>query len=226
MSWGTPGSFAVTSRSPNGVAPMELPKIIRRVGEQALWSSQNYPDATALASTTARVFTTPRGQIGQGFATALSTAETNLKEGGRIPGGQAYDVFGVACQTYYSNQWPVVRADVANMTNNCVLAWDFLQTQIEIAPSSLVGAGGGPWGDTADTGAADGTGGSRILINNGNGQIWVYRETPVVLAANSTFAMLLIWGVNASAVDGGSNSSSQVIRVLLMGRYQTAIAVG
>lgn len=236
MAWGnpygTPGTFVSGGSMPNAnvMAPLTLPKVIRRVGEQAFWSTQRYAYNATLANTSDRVFAAPRGATGQGFTASggLSIAETNFKEGGRVPGGQAFDVWGVACQSYYTNQAPINADDLRNLTNNCVLAWDFLQTQIEIAPTSLIGGGGGIFGSTADTGAADGTYGSRTVLNNGNGQVWLYREIPMVLAADTTFAILLLWGSLASAVEGGGASiqAAQAVRVLLLGRYQTALVIG
>lgn len=224
--WGIPGSAILPPpMAASPMASMNIQKNIIRIGEQAFWSTQNYADAVALASTQDRVFATQRGQVGQGFAAALSIAETNLKEGGRIPSAYAYDVEAIACQPYYQNNRPMDGADLRNIVNNCVILWDFTQTQIEIAPASLIGAGGGIFGATADTGAAEGgVGGSRTALNNGNGQLWVYRRHPVMLPSNSTFGLILSWGTSASVVDGGLGDSRLCIRLLLLGRFQTAIA--
>lgn len=226
--YGIPGSAILPPpQAGSPLSPMHVQKNIVRIGEQAFWSSQRYPDATAVVNTTDRLFTTPRGQVGQGFAAGLSIAETNLKEGGRIPSQYAYDVEAIAVQPYYFENFPMVGADLRNLLSHCVLLWDFVQTQIEIAPISLVGAGGGIFGDTADTGAVEGgLGGSRVNINNGNGQLWVYRRHPVLLPSNSTFALLLSWGAGATVIDGGNNASAMIVRVILLGRFQTAIATG
>jgi hypothetical protein len=215
-----------------GRAPMTLPKSVVRIGEQAIWSSQRYGAGDALASTENRVFTTPRGQVGQGFALALTLAETSLKEGGRIPGGFAFSVDAMALHPYYiggaeGQSFAVTGADLRNLQANCVLSWDFLQTRIDIAPAVLIGAGGGVFGSTADTGAAEGNGGgSRIALNHGAANVWLYRRSPVMLPADATFAVVLQWGVNASAVDGGDGNSALVLRTHLMGQFETAIAVG
>jgi len=206
-------------------AGMELPKAVVRVGEQAIWSTWQYANAAAVANTNNRVFTTPQGMVGQGFGAALTIAETNLKEGGRIPGGQAYDVYGVTCYPHYPTQAPIVSDDVRDVIDNLVLAWDFLQTLIEIAPAQLIGAGGGIFGATADTGANDGGNGSRILANNGNGQLWIYRRFPVMLSANSTYAIVQRWGGNAGVIDGGPTNAAMNVRIGLLGEYKTAIAV-
>jgi len=227
MPYGAPGAYTMPPIPHQQYAPMSVPKNVIRVGEQALWSTQQYADAAALASTEQRLFVTPRGQTGQGFGVGLSLAETNLREGARIPGGYAYDVHGIAVQPYYSDQFPIVGGELRNIQNNLVLVWDFLQTRIEIAPVSLIGGGGGIFGSTADTGAAEGgTGGSRIALNSGAGQLWVYRLHPVALPANATYALLYSWGVAATVVDGGGNNSNLNLRTVLIGRYQTAIEIG
>lgn len=228
MSYGIPGQGRMGPLVPGQapIAPMQVPKAIRRIGEQAIWSSQRYANATAVANTANRLFTTPRGQVGQGFAAALTLAETSLKEGGRIPAQFAFTVDGVSCQLYNQDSSPVVYQDVANATNNGVLQWDFVQTQFDIAPVALIGAGGGPYGDTADTGAVDGGFGSRVVVNNGNGALWVYRAYPVLLPADSTFAIIFTWGSGAAVIDGGLQNAALIARVSLLGRFQTAIAVG
>jgi hypothetical protein len=214
--------------------PLEQPKNLFRYGEQTIWSSQFYA-AAAVANNTNRVFTTPLGQVGQGFANALSISETNLKEGGRIPSGVAYDVFGIAAQFLQDTNTdaagtlsvPVNDTAIANSVtnlqnfiNNCVLTWDFTQTQVDVAPAHLIGAGGGVFGAEAinSSGAEAGSGN----LNNGNGALWLYRKHPVALPGNSTFAMLLRWGSRAAAVQ----TQPIVIRVILLGYYKNVIEIG
>jgi len=210
---------------------MELPKQIVRIGEQTLWSSYRWADGQALANTSVEIFKLAIGGQGQGFAAALTVAETNLREGGRIPGGYSYNVEAIALHPYAlggntaTNVNPLVGNDMRNIHANLVLAWRFLQTEIDIAPAVLIGAGGGAFGDTADTGAADGGGGSRTMINNGNGQLWLYRRHPVMLPANATFAINYKWGGGAVVVDGGGDNYALILRTSLLGVFETAIAV-
>jgi hypothetical protein len=207
-------------------APMELPKAIRRVGEQAYWGAQFHANAAVLALAQFRLFQTSLGGTGQGFGAPLTLPETNIREPSRIPASYAFTVDAVACQVYYQDSRPVVYQDVANVVNQSVLSWFFTQTQFEIAPVSLIGAGGGIFGSTADTGAADGAVGSREALNNGAGQVWIYRQMPVLLPSNSTFTILHDFGVDAVPVDGGPGVQAMIVRVLLLGRFQTAIAIG
>jgi hypothetical protein len=232
MAYGAPGSYSMSAAQGRGTPMMSLPKSVVRIGEQAIWSAQSYANGAALANTEQRIFTTPRGQVGQGFAGALSLAETSLKEGGRIPGGFGFSVDAIALQPYLqggtlaTGPFPVVGAFLRNMQANLVVSWDFLQTRIDIAPAVLIGAGGGTFGATADTGAADGVGGSRVALNHGAANVWMYRRSPVELPADATFAIVYTWGGTSPVVDGGTNLSNAVIRCSLMGQFETAIAVG
>ena len=236
MAYGIPGS-AVEAAAGRGFpqVPMQLPKSVVRVGQQSLWSTQSYTALSVLANTQDRIFVTPRGQAGQGFGgIGMTIAETNLKESGRVPGGYAYDVFGIACYPYLvqiaegvpAPALPLGYADLANCMNNCVLAWDCLQTQIEIANVHLIGSGGGTFGAgrlglnagvaaTADSAA----------LTNGNGSIFLYNQHPVMLPSNATFGILLNWGqfAHAPALSAGQQL---LVKVNLLGRFQSAIAVG
>lgn len=242
--WGSPGiatqpaTLLTPEKAPQ--AGFQVQKVIRRVGEQAIWSTQRYPDGTVLASTSAEVFATPQGSNGQGFAagTNLSLPETSMKEGGRISAQYSFTVDAVSFHAYYQRDAqnvlsPIVYQDIANAQQNLVLAWRFNQSIFEIAPVVLVGAGGGVYGTTADTGGADGGAGAAVIqtgsreaLNNGNGNVWIYRLMPVMLPANTTFRILYVWGDFAAPVDGGPNNLAVLYRTHLIGRFQTAIATG
>jgi len=213
--------------------PIQQPQNLFRFGEITIWSSQMHQAGNALQSGTFRLFSTPLGNQGQGFVNALSITETNLKEGGRVPSGVAYDVFGVATQVLDSTATadsgtlnnpivaPGIVADLLNVVNNGILSWDFTQTQVDICPVMLAGAGGGAFGAvaTADTGTPVTTG----TLQNGNGGVWMYRKHPVALPGNSTFAIVLRYGSRAAAV---SAANSIVVRVVLMGYYKNIIEIG
>ncbi len=232
--YGVPGIPLISSGGEGMSFPMDQPKNLFRYGEQTIWSSQFY-GAAAIANNTQRVFTTPLGQVGQGFSNALSIAETNLKEGGRIPSGVAYDVFGISCHMLQGSgteanngtlSVPVAAlnpvANLQNLLNNCVLTWDFTQTQVDVAPAHLVGTGGGVFGSEAVASVAGGAAFDTGNMNNGNGSLWLYRKHPVALPGNSTFAMLLRWGSRAPDVVG----NPIVIRITLLGYYKNVIEIG
>jgi hypothetical protein len=213
--------------------PLQQPQNLFRFGEITIWSSQMHQAGASLASGTFRLFSTPIGNQGQGFVNALSITETNLKEGGRVPSGVAYDVFGVATQILDSTSTadsgtlnnpivaPGIVSDLLNVVNNGILSWDFTQTQVDICPVMLAGAGGGAFGAvaTADTGTPVTTG----TLQNGNGGVWMYRKHPVALPGNSTFAIVLRYGSRAGVV---SAANSLVVRVVLMGYYKNIIEIG
>jgi len=217
-----------------GVPPVsfELPKNVFRFGEQTLWSSQFLGGTTATANGTFRLFTTPLGQQGQGFAAGMSISETNIKEGGRIPSGIAFDCFGIAVQQIATDNQndvgtnagvPVESAaeigDLVNLQNNGVIVWDFTQTQVEVCPIMLAGSGGGAFGALASNDAANTT--TLGNVNNGNGSIWLYRKHPVALPGNSTFSIVLRFGSRAAAV--GTNGL--IVRVVLLGYYKNVIEI-
>lgn len=229
--YGMPGMpLSVGGAGQNMGVPMQLPKDVLRTGEQALWSAYRYTSGFALANTNQRVFSVALGNSGQGFAAPLTIAETNMKEAGRIPTGYAFDCYGVAAQPYTltgttaNTIFPLVGADARNIMANAVLQWAFQQSVIDIAPLSLIGQGGGLFGATADTGAAEGgSGGSRTLINNGNGQLWVYQSIPIGLPSSTTFNLQIAWGANAISVDGGENDYALILRIHLLGKFKLAI---
>jgi len=211
--------------------PFEQPKSLYRFGELALWSTFYFPGATALANSVNRLFTTPRGQVGQGFTQGMTLAETSLKEGGRVPAGVAYDVFGVSAQLLKSAaatdavgntlaapiDTAVEIGDLVNIQNNGILQWNFTQTTVDICPVYLAGSGGGTGGSISTGNAAD-----LGNLNNGFGQIWMYRKHPVALPGNSTFAIELTFGSRAAAI----SANSVAVRVALLGYYKNVIEIG
>jgi hypothetical protein len=229
--YGAPGLPMVPAGGPNmPPVPMEQPKSLFRYGEQSLWSSRMHVGGAALANGSFRLFSTALGRTGQGFTAPMTIAETNIKESGRIPNGVAFDCFGLAAQFYKADgvadggDITVAvndTADVDELINtqyNCALSWDFTQTQVDIAPFDLVGAGGGAFGAISTTVNASSMG----AMSNGNGSVWLYRKHPVALPAATTFGILLRYGSRAAVV--GTNS--QVIRVVLFGYYKNVIEIG
>jgi len=232
--YGTPGMPLVPAGGMGGApsVPFEQPKQLFRYGEQSLWSSQLF-NVAAVADSVNRLFTTPQGQVGGGFTRALSIGETNLKEGGRIPNGVAYDVFGISAQVIATSDdgdaatnWGVALntdaqiLNLINILNNAVLTWDFTQTQVDIAPISLIGSGGGVFGPVGIVGnGAEQRAGS---IGNGAGSIWMYRKHPVALPGSTTFSVLCRFGNRASAI----TSASMVLKVSLLGYYKNIIEIG
>jgi hypothetical protein len=196
-------------------------------------STHAFPASTALANSTNRIFTTPLGSQGQGFTGGLTKTETNLKESGRIPNGQAYDVYGVATQILGAdnaaglsgqmdepfNDAIATVQTLQNVVNNGVLSWDFTQTTVDICPVMLSGAGGGLYGAISQNAAGANSG----AMNNGNGGIWMYRKHPVALPGATTFAILIQFGSRTAAVPAGFGIA---IRVVCLGYYKSVIEIG
>ena len=211
--------------------PFQTPQNIFRFGEQTLWSTLLLPAGSAIANGTNRIFSTPVGQVGQGFGNALSIAETNLKEGGRVPAGVAYDVFGVASEIVSTSTTldagtigtatnsVALIGDALNIQHNGVLSWDFTQTTVDICPIILAGAGGGLFGALASTLNNVNVG----HLNNGNGHIWMYRKHPVALPGNSTFSIVIRFGSRAAAISANNGAT---VRVTLLGYYKNVIEIG
>ena len=211
--------------------PFQTPTNLFRFGEQSIWSTALLP--TAIANTQTRIFSTANGQVGQGFALALSIAETNLKEGGKTPAGVAYDVFGVAAEIVSNstnaetggvlatlnqqNNTAALVQDALTVQHNAVLSWDFTQTVIDICPVTLAGAGGGLYGALSTTQNNTAVG----HMSNGNGNVWMYRKHPVALPGNSAFGILIRVGSRSGAL-----SVQTSLRVTLLGFYKNIIEIG
>ena len=207
--------------------PAQQPTNLFRYGEITLYSTFNFAATTALANTSNRLFSVALGSQGQGYTRALTITETNLKESGRIPSGQAYDVYGVATQVLGSDGTfqdvsfnTGAQADaLTNIVNNGALSYDFTQTKVNICPVMLSGAGGGVFGAVSQNAAGANSG----ALNNGNGGIWAYRKHPVALPGSTTFSVLLEFGTGASAVPAGLDIA---VRVVLLGFYRSVIEIG
>ena len=228
-------SYPLISQGSGRPAPVlqDIPKNLFRFGEITLYSTHAFGTTAAagqsLANTTNRLFVTQLGGQGQGFQSGLTVSETNLKEAGRIPSGQAYDVFGVAGQVFswspVSDNYnaPITNASLAasglaTVVNNGILAWDFTQTKVFISPLMLAGAGGGIFGAVADS-----AGNQVGSLNNGNGGIWMYRKNPVALPGNSTFSVEVNFGTRAGTLP---QNIGLAIRVVLLGYYKSVIEIG
>ena len=235
MSYGSPGLY-VSGPPQGGIPPVpfKLPTNLFRYGEQSIWSTQFF-DASGAAlpinSSTFRLFSTPIGQTGQGFQ-PLSIGETSLKEGGRIPAGVSFDVFGISCHIYPGSaaampgtvfgtplDTQALIGNLVNIQNNGVLSWDFLQTTVEISPIHMIGAGGGAFGAVSQNAAGANSGN----MNNGAGTVWLYRKHAVALPGQSTFSLLLRFGNYAANL---ANGSTTAVKVSLLGYYKNVIEIG
>lgn len=225
--------------SPGGgpipAVPSQQPTNLFRYGEITLYSTYAFPAGTALstAGSQNRLFATNLGNAGQGFTQPLTKTETNLKEAGRVPSGQAFDIYGVATQILGADNTPGLGGQMdepfndsvatvqtlQNVVNNGVLQWDFTQTAVDICPVMLAGAGGGLYGAISQNAAGANSG----AMNNGNGGIWMYRKHPVALPGSTTFAVLILFGSRSAPVPAAFGIA---IRVVLLGYYKSVIEIG
>ena len=136
-------------------------------GQSTLWSTVLLGAENELAYATYRLFVTTRGQVGQGFCEPLSVAETNMREGGRVPSGRSFLVTTVAVQLIGG-----AKRDQEMIRNNATLAFDFTQTRFDIAVLSALS-----WrGDTGVIGLGQNS------------------EAGTILPANCTFGVALAFG--------------------------------
>lgn len=171
-----------------------MPQSVIRYGEQPIWSTYRLAKGTALGHTQHR--------LGQGFTRAISIAETNLREGGRLPGGMAYDVNTVKIAIYASEG--VARS----LSRSMSWAWDFTQVLVD----------GGLMDDLKwdDAGVLTST--------------TVYLKQPVCLPSNTNFAMLLRFGEATFGMDedGLVNKLPEDVdvRITLFGAFKTVVEIG
>jgi len=208
------------------------PRAVFRYGEQAIWSTQGIDGSAALANQIFRLFSTGQNNNGQGYTTPLTISETNLRIPGQLPGNEAFDVYGLALgliqydgtsASSLTNGDGMCNTDanignLVNVQNNCVLAWDFTKTQVQVAPAVLIGQGGGAYGGIATTQNAT----DRGHLNNGAGTYWLYNRYPVALPGTTVFNILLQFGSHAAAI----NTNAVGLRCAMLGYYKSWIEVG
>ena len=213
--FGIPGVPMLPPSSRSMAVPLKLPKDVVRVGDGAIWSTVKLTQG-AVANREFRLFASPLGSDGQGY-TPLTIAETNIREGGRVPNGLAFDIDDIACIVKKGSASALSIANIQTIYSHACLSWAFLSTTIDIAPVALVGAGGGVFGIGAGNPAAL----DSAVLNNGIGSTFVYRRHPVMLAASTTFNILLRFGGEAAPI-----GATTAVQVVLMGGYRQAIEVG
>jgi len=240
MSYGSPGFIlggAGSAGGPGAVPPMQLPTVLRRAAEGALWSTWQYGTTGAnLNRPDFTFFNTPKGSLGQGFNRSLAFPETNIMEQGRIPTGLSFNTRALAYQPYAcidasvatAANYPVTQTDLLNLLHQTAWQWDLFGSYVDISPTILIGAGGGTFGSTADTGGGyGGNGGSQVSLNNGAGQVWIYQIQAIQLPAGQTFGLKQIPGPDVATVNVDSVPNVNLRgRVVMLGNYQQAVATG
>lgn len=220
-------SFGVPTMNPRTPLPGNqglffVPTGVQRVAEQGLWSTIRFAAAANVAGFPGRLFSTALTQTGQGFANPLSLSETNVVVGSFVPGGETYDVTALAAEVYGLSAVAPLIGDVRLFQRVAIFQWEFSsQTTIAISPLSMVGAGGGIFGFTADTGTPV------TQANNGNGNFWQYQNVCVSLPATQSWAVLMNCGTAGLASGSALNVTAEThIRVTLFNQSRIAVPVG
>lgn len=169
-----------------------VPTGVQRLYEYDLYSTGRIAAATNINGfPEVRLFGYAEGAAFPGGAagTTASVSETNMQVGGIAPGNETYDVTAIAFEVFGDSNVAVLRGDLAAVLRVCVLRWNFGGTTImNIAPVTMVGAGGGIFGATADTGTPI------TVLNNGNGGLWAYQNVVVAIPATQAFSLNVSFG--------------------------------
>lgn len=198
-----------------------VPTGIQRIAEYALYSMCRMAAGAVVGGTVFRLFSVGQNNTGLGFANPLSISETNMQVGAIAPGNETYEVTAISAEVYSNGGAAPLTTDLRLMQRIGIFQWEFGQTtRIPISPLSMVGAGGGIFGATGDTGTPT------TFANNGNGGIWSYMNVVIAIPATQAFALLLELGL-AGLASGATITVIQEtqIRVCLFNLSRNAVPV-
>ena len=220
MSFGIPGVGAGSSaRHIPGQGGFAIPSGVQRLAEMGLWSTYRFPAGTAITGTVPRLFSVQLGAQGQGFNTAgLSFSETNQQVANQAPGDETYEISAIACEVYGATNVAPLIGDVRLLQRLGAFRWEFGSVLIDVAPLSMVGAGGGIFGFTADTGTPV------TQANNGNCNLWMYSSVVISVPSTQRFALLLPFGTGGQANALAPTAEVQV-RCTLFNLSRSAVPV-
>jgi hypothetical protein len=197
-----------------------VPTGIQRLYEYGLYSAARFAAATNLAgAATIRLFSYSQGQLGPGFAVNSSVSETNMQVGSIAPGNETYEVTSISLEVFGDTNVAVLMGDLRAVMRLGVLFWEFGSTTVmAISPIPMVGAGGGIFGFSADTGTPV------TAANNGNGGLWVYQNVVVAIPATQSFAVQCQFGTAGQNGNVALTAATQ-IRCTLFNQARVAIPV-
>ena len=216
---GSPGSRRPSHNFLPEMARFAPPLGVQRLYEFGLYSSYHYAAATNMANLAqSQLFTYTNGGTGvAGFATA-SVSETNMYVGSQLPGGESYECAGVAVEVLGGTNAAILMGDLRTIMRLGVVLWQFTNTYLYIAPIPMVGAAGGIYGFSADSGTPVTVG------NNGNGNnYWIYNNLVVVIPALQQFTLVIQWG-NAGQAGAMALTAAVDIRITLFNNARSAVA--
>ncbi len=198
-----------------------VPTGIQRLYEYGLYSAGQFAAATNMTGqATTRLFAYALGQAGPGFAGGVSSvSETNMPVGAIAPGNETYEVTALSFEIHGATNVAPLHLDIRALMRLGVLLWEFGATTImPIAPIPMIGAGGGIFGATADTGTPT------TAFNNGNGGLWMYQNVVVAIPATQSFAIQAQWGTAHQAV-AINLTNITTYRVTLFNQARVAIPI-
>lgn len=225
MAFGLPSTGGNAPNVNRVLAPgqglFEIPTGIQRLAEYTLYSTVKIAAAANVAGQEFRFFSSGLSMQGQGF-TFMSYSETNVQVGAMIPGGESYQVSSLACEVFGASGVAPLIGDVRLLQRLGYFVWEFAGiTKIPIAQLSMIGAGGGIFGFTADTGTPV------TQANNGNGGLWCYQNVVVSLPSTQQFAILLMCGYGGSAAGTSITVTNETqVRFSMFNNVRIAVPIG
>lgn len=215
----TGGSAPHSLNRLNNQGLFAVPTGIQRLYEYGLFSTARFAAAGSISGTTTRLFTIGQNGTGQGFTVQASVSETNMIIGAIAPGNETYEVSAISCEIYGATNVAPLIGDVRLIMRLGVLFWEFGSTTIMgISPVPMIGAGGGIFGFSADTGTPV------TQANNGNGGLWMYSTVVVAIPATQSFAVQLQFGTAGQAAALSPSAETQV-RVTLFNQARVAVPI-
>jgi len=219
MAFGLPGTGAGSNaRHIPGQGGFAIPSGVQRLAEQGLWSTYRFPAGTAISGSVPRLFSVQLGAVGQGFTSQLSISETNQQVANQAPGDETYEISAISCEVYGATSVAPLLGDLRLLMRIGCFRWEFGSVLIDVAPLSMVGAGGGIFGFSADTGTPVTVG------NNSNGSLWMYQAVVISVPSTQRFAMLLALGT-AGQIAALAPTNETQIRVTLFNLARSAVPV-
>lgn len=217
--FGLPGAgAAAVARNIPGQGSFSIPSGVQRIAEQGLWSSFRFPAGVPIVNTGARLFAVQLGAQGGGFVQPVSFSETNQQVAGQAPGDETYEISSLACEMFGATFIQPLLIDMRLLQRMGAFRWEFGTTYIDISPLGMVGAGGGLYGFSADSGTPV------TVANNGNGQIWMYQSVVISVPSTQRFAVILQFGTGGQAAALAPSADIQ-IRVTLFNLARSAVPI-
>lgn len=206
---------------PGGAGYFRVPTGIQRFYEYDLYSAAKFDAATNMnGQADTLFFAYNTGGTGPGYGgIQASVSETNMQVAAMAPGNDTYEVTSVAFEVFGNANVAVLLADLRAILRLGVLQWQFgSETTLMIAPVSMIGAGGGIFGFSADTATP------ATAANNGNGGFWVYSNVIVAIPATQSFTVKCRWGTSGQAAAITLTNATQ-IRCHLFNQARTAVPI-